>query len=360
MATAVLERVVQTLLHRRTGIAPDDRQEVQFDCQLRQSAARQGLALALENLDRCFDKSHRCGSLAQKVARVDGRLYPKEVMKPRMRGRRIGVLHRGPVERARACRCAPARPCCARSSSAATTPSQIFVDSRPRSRAARRADRRRVFGAARPLRRGRLRPGPARAARHPLHRLGRAGVGAGDGQAQGQGAVPPAQPADAALLRASTAAKARPRRAARHLRLPVAWSSRAREGIVARRAPRRRRRRARAAPSRRRCASTTTCWSSASSTARRSRRGPRRPRARRRRDRPARGLLRLRSTSHTRGDDRLLSCRRACRPSGCAACSTWRCARACALGCTGAVRGRHRGLRLAATSTCSRSTRCRR
>ena len=54
------------------------------------------------------------------------------------------------------------------------------------------AHRRRVPGAARPLRRGRLHPGAAGAAGHPLHRLGRAGLGAGHEQGQGEGGVPPA------------------------------------------------------------------------------------------------------------------------------------------------------------------------
>ena len=119
---------------------------------------------------------------------------------------------------------------------------KVFVDSRPRPGAAGRARRRRLPGAARPLRRGRLRPGAARAVRDSLHRLVGAGVGAGDGQAQGQGAVPPAQPADAALLRAR-ARRGRAGRAARLVRFPVGGQA-ARRGLVARRAPRRRGRRA--------------------------------------------------------------------------------------------------------------------
>ena len=42
-----------------------------------------------------------------------------------------------------------------------------------------------------------LHPGPSGAARHPVHRVERPGVGARDGQAQVQGAVPPAQRPDA-------------------------------------------------------------------------------------------------------------------------------------------------------------------
>ena len=64
---------------------------------------------------------------------------------------------------------------------------------------------------------------------HPLHRLGRAGVGAGDGQAQGQGAVPAAQPADAALLRASPRRR-RGRSSSTARSASRRWSSRAREG----------------------------------------------------------------------------------------------------------------------------------
>ena len=162
-------------------------------------------------------------------------------MKPRMRGRRIGILMGGlSSERDQSLRTGEAvhAALVERGYDAV----KVFVDSRPRPGAAGRAGRRRLPGAARPLRRGRLRPGPARALRHPLHRLVGAVVGAGDGQAQGQGALPPAQPADAALLRAR-ARRGRAGRAARIVRFPVGGQA-ARRGLVARRAPRRRGRRA--------------------------------------------------------------------------------------------------------------------
>ena len=132
------------------------------------------------------------------------------------------------------------------------------------------ADRRRVPGAARPLRRGRLHPGAARAAGYPLHRLGRAGVGAGHEQGQGQGDVPARQPADRPRLRRSQPTAARTCWISTARSASRSWSSRAAKG-------RRSGRGSRATSwswrprSRRRSASTTRCWSNASSKARRSR-----------------------------------------------------------------------------------------
>ena len=53
---------------------------------------------------------------------------------------------------------------------------------------------RRLQRAARPLRRGRPRAGPARSDGHPLHPFGRARLGAGDGQADGDAALPQRRP----------------------------------------------------------------------------------------------------------------------------------------------------------------------
>jgi hypothetical protein len=64
MAPLPVERVFEALLHRRLGIAPDDGQQVELDRELGEAAGRQRLALALEDLDGGFDKSHGCGSLA--------------------------------------------------------------------------------------------------------------------------------------------------------------------------------------------------------------------------------------------------------------------------------------------------------
>ena len=144
--------------------------------------------------------------------------------------------------------------------------------SRRRRRAPPGADRRRVHRAPRPVGRGRLHPGPARDARHPVHRLRRAGVGARDAQGQGQGAVPAPQPADPRLLhadrrrRSPTCATGRPWR----LRVPVRRQADPR-GQLGRRRDLPLARRARPRRSRRRCASTTRSWSSGSSPAARSR-----------------------------------------------------------------------------------------
>ena len=133
------------------------------------------------------------------------------------------------------------------------------------------AHRRRVPGAARPLRRGRLHPGAARAAGHPLHRLGRARLGAGDEQGARQGGVPAQQPADRPRLRASQSDSGEDLLELHGVvRLPGRRQARAAKG-------RRWGRGSRATswswrpPSRTPCASTTTCWSSGSSRARRSR-----------------------------------------------------------------------------------------
>ncbi len=61
--------------------------------------------------------------------------------------------------------------------------------------------RRRLPGAARALRRGRQRPGPARMPRRPLRRPGRAGGGRGHGQADLQAAVRLPRPAAGGVLR---------------------------------------------------------------------------------------------------------------------------------------------------------------
>src|SRR5262245_45982915 len=58
MARVRLQRVVETLLHRALGIAPDHREQVVLDGQLRQSLDRQRLALAPQDLDRCLEKRH--------------------------------------------------------------------------------------------------------------------------------------------------------------------------------------------------------------------------------------------------------------------------------------------------------------
>ncbi len=63
----------------------------------------------------------------------------------------------------------------------------------PRPGAAAEPNRRGVHRPARPLRRGRLRPGPARADGHPLHRQRGARERARHGQAQVQGALPALQ-----------------------------------------------------------------------------------------------------------------------------------------------------------------------
>ena len=84
-------------------------------------------------------------------------------------------------------------------------------------RGARRGEaRRRLQRAARPLGRGRLRPGHPRMARHPLHAFGRARLGAGDGQA----------PRQADLRRR------RPAGGAGHDRLPRACAGRASDGAA--------------------------------------------------------------------------------------------------------------------------------
>ena len=93
--------------------------------------------------------------------------------------------------------------------------------------------RRRVPRAPRARRRGRLRPGAARADGHPVHGQRRARERARDGQAQGQGDVPPPQRADAAVLRGDARRPRRPRGGARQLRLPRHREAAAR-GLVGR------------------------------------------------------------------------------------------------------------------------------
>ncbi len=100
-------------------------------------------------------------------------------------------------------RFAPARPCSKRCANAATTSSRSTSIATSMSRTATGTHRCRAHHRApRSLGRGWLRPGAARDARHPLHRLRRARVGARDGQGEGQGAVPPAQLADSAYVHA--------------------------------------------------------------------------------------------------------------------------------------------------------------
>ena len=142
--------------------------------------------------------------------------------------------------------------------------------SRRRPGAAADADRRRLPGPARPLRRGRLHPGAARADRHPLHRLGRAGVGAGDEQG-----ARPRRSSGCTTCRRRPATSCRPTRrgparAARRVRLPGRRQAGGRRLVAGRCASRATSSSSRP-PSRMRCASTTTCSSNASSKARRSR-----------------------------------------------------------------------------------------
>ena len=190
--------------------------------------------------------------------------------------------------------------------------------SRRRPGAAPGAHRRRVPGAARPLRRGRLHPGAARAARHPVHRLGRARLGAGDEQGQGQGAVPAEQPPHRPGLRGRGRRRRGPAGGARLLRLPGGGQAGGR-GLVARASGSRATSSSSRPRSRTRCASTTTCWSSASSTARRSRSAS----STASRSAPSRSRPSAASTTSrtsTRAAAPTTTCRRACRPSAIARC----------------------------------------
>ena len=273
-----------------------------------------------------------------------------------MQSRKIGVLLGASRASARF-PCARARPCSRPSRDRGPRRRPHLRRPRRRCRPPPGADRRRVHRAPRPLGRGRLHPGPARAARHPVHRLRRDGVRARDAQGQGQGAVPPAQPADARVLHAR---RGRPAATlaehARRLRLPVRRQADPR-GQLGRRHDLSHRSRSSRPASRRRCASTTRSSSSASSPAGGLGRDPRRPRARRRRDRAARGLLRLREQVHARRD-RLL---RAAAPVARALPRRARpgAARAPRARLPRRDARRHDGLASRATSSSSRSTRSR-